>query len=87
MATAWIVLVVILLGLLWLGFREADREYMRCICGKQPVLEHEEHTGGKRYRCKNCGIISAEGRTRRDAEIIWHTLVRFHKSIKKKNSC
>jgi len=87
MGTAIIISSAIILILLWLGFREADREYMRCLCGKQPKHEFEDYTGSHRYNCYECGLISSPGRTEMDAKELWHSMIRYYKKYGNKNNC
>ena len=85
MTEAIIISSAILLILLWLGFKEADKEYMRCLCGKQPKHEvdfgvsYEKEPRSHRYNCYECGLISAAGRTESDAKELWHSMIRYYK--------
>ena len=79
MTEAIIISSAILLILLWLGFKEADREYMECLCGKQPTLKTEEFFGSCRYVCDNCELESHPGRTKSDAQALWHNMIQYYK--------
>ena len=78
MTEAIIISSAIILILLWLGFKEADREYMRCICGKQPTHEYEEYTESHRYCCE-CGLISVPASKEYYAQALWHNMIQYYK--------
>jgi hypothetical protein len=80
MITAYIISVVVVLILLWLAFKEADREYMRCICGSHPRHDQEsEDVEFHRFFCDKCGLVSHPARVEGDARELWHNLVQYHK--------
>ena len=84
MTTGVIVSVLIVLILLWLGFNEAEKDYMACICGRQPKRLDAVYPGdGVIYRCSYCTLCGVPARKDIDAKTNWHRLIVYHKSVKR----
>jgi len=83
----WIVLAVIgVIVLIWMAMVEADKEFMKCVCGKQPVYKkdfgttYKKDPRGHRYYCE-CGITSIPGVSKHEAKMLWNEIVLFNKRM------